>query len=149
VRFHSDRADERALSESADVHGEGAPINGIAAERCQGQRATPQRDGALVAQELVCAQSRRVLVSTDATLDALPFERIEIAAVDGRTDHDPHAAERAGKVGSSHPAGIDAGIPRLRHGESWTEMGRERPRSSHRATMSGSPTVALRLSTGR
>lgn len=110
---HAGCADERSGSEGADMHVEAASVGGSSLCELQRHGPAPDGDGALVAQELIRAQPRPVLVRADAPLQTLPFERVEIAMVGGSAELRPDTAERRHEIASSQAAGIDTGSPCL------------------------------------
>lgn len=119
------------------MYRECAPVGGLSVSEGQRHGTAPDRDGALVAEELTRAQPRAVLVRADASLDLLPLEGIEFVANGSSSRQPPNATERSLEVAPPQAAGVDSRIQRLSHGERRTEMCGKWARRSHRATIAG------------
>ena len=99
------------------MHGERSAVCRSSIDPRQRHRTAPHGDGALVAQEPACPQARSVFVRTDAALDLLPFEGIEIVVSRGIADPGPNPAERGLEIAPPEATGIRSGIQCLSYGE--------------------------------
>ncbi len=130
----SRRSDHGSLTERAHVHGESSTVYGNAPPGDQRKRASPQRDGGLVAQELSRPKPWCVLAGADAALGRLTPIRIhvvEIHLIGLRSD----AAERNQEIGAMQATAADTGIARLPHTEAIAERDRKRLWSAHPSTV--------------